>query len=152
MAQPAFYKTQLEELYKKMVEVAEKFCVELGQKSSQETINISHEMMSLTADIVLKTLFSTEKGNDKVSMSDNMKFGQTYIMNRARRPYMIPLSYINGQKKKFDTQMAEFDQGIIDIIEERRGLADKPIDLLTIFIEYLCVTPRPTILSQSSKI
>ena len=135
MAQPAFYKTQLAELYKKMVGVAEKFCVELGQKSSQETINISHEMMLLTADIVLKTLFSTEKGNDKVSMSDNMKFGQTYIMNRSRRPYMIPLSYINGQKKKFDTQMAEFDQSIINIIEERRGLKDKPIDLLTMLLE-----------------
>ncbi len=135
MAQPAFYKAQLEELYKKMVGVAERFCDELDQKTGKDTINISHEMMVLTADIVLKTLFSTEKDNDKVSMSDNMKFGQTYIMNRARRPYMIPLSYINGQKKKFDTQMAEFDQGIIDIIEERRGVKDKPIDLLTMLLE-----------------
>ena len=86
--------------------------------------------MVLTADIVLKTLFSNEKNNDKVSKSDNMKFGQTYIMNRARRPYMKPLSYINGQKKKFEAQMAEFDQGIIDIIEERRQVKDKPIDFI----------------------
>lgn len=135
MAQPAFYKTQLEELYKKMVEVAEKFCTELSQKSTHTIVNISQEMMALTADIVLKTLFSTERGRDKVNMSDNMKFGQTYIMNRARRPYMIPLSYINGQKKKFDTQMAELDQGIIDIIEERRQIQEKPIDLLTMLLE-----------------
>jgi len=134
MAQPAFYKTQLEELYKKMVGVAENYCVELGQKSADASINMSHEMMALTADIVLKTLFSTEKDNDKVSMSDSMKFSQTYIMNRARKPYMIPLSYINGQKKRFDKRMAEFDKEMFDIIEERRQTKEKPIDLLTMLL------------------
>jgi len=135
MAQPAFYKTQLEELYKKMVGVAENFCEELQQRTGAESINISQEMMVLTADIVLKTLFSTEKENDKVSMSDNMKFGQEYIMNRSRRPYMIPLSYINGQKKKFDKRMAEFDEEMFDIINERRQLKDKPIDLLSMLLQ-----------------
>ena len=135
MAQPAFYKTQLEELYKKMVGVTERYCSELSQKVHEETVNISHEMMALTADIVLKTLFSTEKDNDEVSMSDNMKFGQTYIMNRARRPYMIPLSYINGQKRRFEKRMAEFDNEMFDIIEERRQTKEKPIDLLTMLLE-----------------
>ncbi len=135
MAQPAFYKTQLEELYKKMVGVAENFCAELSDKTNGETINISHEMMAVTADIVLKTLFSTEKDNDKVGMSENMKFGQEYIMNRARKPYMIPLSYINGQKRKFEARMAEFDQEMFEIIDERRQVKDKPIDLLTMLLQ-----------------
>lgn len=135
MAQPAFYKTQLEELYKKMVGVSENFCEELADKTNGVTINISQEMMALTADIVLKTLFSTEKENDKVSMSDSMKFSQQYIMNRARRPYMIPLSYINGQKKRFDTRMAAFDQEMFAIIDERRQTTDKPIDLLTMLLQ-----------------
>lgn len=135
MAQPAFYKTQLEELYKKMVGVSERFCAELADKTNGETINISHEMMAVTADIVLKTLFSTEKDNDKVNMSANMKFGQSYIMNRARRPYMIPLSYINGQKREFEKRMAQFDQEMFDIIEERRQEVDKPIDLLTMLLQ-----------------
>ncbi len=137
MAQPAFYKTQLEELYKKMVGVAENFCEDLQRRTDNETINISQEMMAITADIVLKTLFSTEKenGNDKVDMSESMKFSQEYIMNRARRPYMIPLSYINGKKKKFDKRMAEFDEEMFAIINERRALKDKPIDLLSMLLQ-----------------
>ena len=135
MAQPAFYKTQLEELYKKMVGVAENFCEELEQRTGEETINMSHEMMAVTADIVLKTLFSTKKENNKVGMADNMKFSQEYIMNRARRPYMIPLSYINGQKKKFDKRMTEFDEEMFGIIDERRQLKDKPIDLLSMLLQ-----------------
>ena len=136
MAQPAFYKTQLEALYKKMVDVAEKYCIKLEQKAENTSINISHEMMVLTADIVLKTLFSTEndKENDKISMSDNMKFGQTYIMNRSRKPYMIPLSYINGQKKQFDKRMVEFDKEMFGLIEKRRQAKEKPIDLLTMLL------------------
>ncbi|MEM1120713.1 MAG: cytochrome P450 [Bacteroidota bacterium] len=135
MAQPAFYKTQLEELYKKMVEVTEQHCVALQQKTNGEIVNISHEMMDLTAKIVVKTLFSTERAHDKVNMSNNMKFGQTYIMNRARRPYMIPLSYLNGQKREFEKRMAEFDQGIFDIIDERRQATEKPIDLLSMLLQ-----------------
>ncbi len=118
-----------------MVGVAERYCTELEQKSGNANINISHEMMALTADIVLKTLFSTEKDNDKVSMSDNMKFGQTYIMNRSRKPYMIPLSYINGQKRRFDKRMTEFDNEMFAIIEKRRQTKEKPIDLLTMLLE-----------------
>lgn len=135
MAQPAFYKSQLEELFKKMVGVAEKFCLELNEKVEKEPINISQEMMGVTADIVLKTLFSTEKAKDKVDMSKNMKFGQSYIMQRARRPYLIPLSYINGQKREFDKQMNDFDQDMFEIIDERRSLAEKPIDLLTMLLQ-----------------
>lgn len=135
MAQPAFYKTQLEELYKKMVEVGLKFCKELEKESTTISFNISQEMMKVTADIVLKTMFSTERENNKSDMSEGMRFSQEYIMKRARRPLAVPLSYINGEKRKFDKRMAEFDQDMFDIIEERRQLAHKPIDLLTMLLQ-----------------
>jgi cytochrome P450 len=135
MAQPAFYKTQLEELFNKMILVSEQFCEDLSQRIGKDPINISQEMMMVTANIVLKALFSTEKEQDKAGMAENAAFGQAYIINRARHPSQVFLSYFNGKKQEFDRRMKGFDADMIQIIEERRQLKEQPIDLLSLLLQ-----------------
>ncbi len=135
LAQPAFYKTQLEDLFRGMTVVAGKYIAELKEKSdSGQPLDISKEMMSATARIVLKTLFSTEDTADINEMYRVMMDAQDYLVFRTVKPYLIPLTYINGQHRKFKKDIAWFDDYIYKLINERRKDPNPPNDLLTMLL------------------
>ncbi|MBI5917682.1 MAG: cytochrome P450, partial [Bacteroidetes bacterium] len=82
LAQPAFYKTQLEDLFNSMTGVAGRCMQELAEKCPTETpLDIAKEMMAATARIVLKTLFSTENTADINEMYRVMMDGQNYLID-----------------------------------------------------------------------
>jgi cytochrome P450 len=136
MAQPAFYKTQLNELFEKMTGVAEDFCEELEEKRGQkESFDIAPEMMQVTSDIVLKALFSTFREQDKEEMAQTMHFTQEHIMRRTVSPWTIPLGYLNGREKRFKAAMEDFNKTIYNLIDERLNSPNPPTDLLTMLVQ-----------------
>ncbi len=135
LVQPAFYKTQLEDLFRGMTVVAEKYVEELAEKSALgENLDISKEMMAATARIVLKTLFSTEDTADINEMYRVMMDAQDYLVFRTVKPYLIPFAYLNGQHRKFKKDIAWFDAYIFKLINERRKDPNPPNDLLTMML------------------
>ncbi|MBK9015193.1 MAG: cytochrome P450 [Saprospiraceae bacterium] len=135
LVQPAFYKTQLEDLFRGMTVVAEKYVEELAEKSALgENLDISKEMMAATARIVLKTLFSTEDTADINEMYRVMMDSQDYLVFRTVKPYLIPFAYLNGQHRKFKKDIAWFDAYIFKLINERRKDPNPPNDLLSMML------------------
>ncbi|MBI1226428.1 MAG: cytochrome P450 [Bacteroidetes bacterium] len=135
LVQPAFYKTQLEDLFRGMAVVAEKYIAELTKKSTDgEPLDIAKEMMTATARIVLKTLFSTENTADINEMYRVMMDSQDYLTFRTVKPYFIPFTYLNGMHRKFRKDIAWFDSYIFKLIAERRKDANPPNDLLTMLL------------------
>ncbi len=140
LVQPAFYKTQLEDLYRGMTVVAGKYIAELKAKTSANpngsvaSLDMAKEMMEATARIVLKTLFSTEDTADINEMYRVMMDSQDYLVYRTVKPYMIPFTYINGMHRKFKWDIAWFNRYIFDLIEKRRLDPTPPNDLLTMLL------------------
>jgi cytochrome P450 len=135
MAQPAFYKHQLEELFKGMTEVAERYCQELQAKSERgEILDISKEMMSVTADIVLKTLFSADNPADVSEMYRIMVDAQDYIIYRTVNPHLVPFAHLNGRHRRFKKDMSWFNRHLFSLIEKRRTERNPPNDLLTLLL------------------
>lgn len=135
MAQPAFYKKQLNGLFEKMTGVAEDFCDELEAKRGQkESFDIVPEMMQVTSDIVLKALFSTFRAQDKEEMANTMYFAQEHIMRRTIKPWSIPFGYLNGRERRFQQAMNDFNQTIYELIDERLHSPNPPVDLLTMLV------------------
>lgn len=141
LVQPAFYKTQLEDLYRGMTVVAGKYIAELkakaegaSPKGAGQTLDISKEMMEATARIVLKTLFSTEDSADINEMYRVMMDSQDYLVYRTVKPYMIPFTYINGMHRKFKKDIAWFNGYIFELIAQRRKDPNPPNDLLTMLL------------------
>lgn len=132
LAQPAFYKSQLEGLYRSMCEVAERYCQGLAAKAQKSIqVDISEEMMGLTADIVLKTLFSAENPTDISEMYRIMVDAQDYIVQRTTKPYIIPFAYVNGRHRRFRRDMEWFNGYLYELMDERRKDPNPPNDLLT---------------------
>lgn len=135
MAQPAFYKTQLHDLFEKMTGVAEKFCEDLEKKRGQKkSFDIAPEMMQATSDIVLKALFSTFREQDKEEMAQTMHFAQEHIIRRTVRPWTIPLGYLNGRERRFKAAMKDFDDTLYELIHDRLHGPNPPTDLLTMLV------------------
>jgi len=140
LVQPAFYKTQLEDLFNSMTVVAEKYINELEGKAGSAALeaspplDIAKEMMAATARIVLKTLFSTEDTADINEMYRVMMDAQDYLTYRTVKPYFIPLTYINGKHRKFKKDITWFNSYIYKLIAERRNDPNPPNDLLTMLL------------------
>ena len=135
LAQPAFYKTQLEELYTVMQSITESYCEKLSGKCQEtEFLEWSEEMNKLTADIVLKTLFTTDNNSDQKVMYDSMGAAQDFVVYCMQNPHLVPLTYINGKRKKFFKNKAVFDHKIMEIITARRNHKNDAPDLLNMLM------------------
>jgi cytochrome P450 len=135
LAQPIFYKSQMDGLFKTMGEVATNYFKNLEHRIDENgDIDLTKEMMNITADIVLKTLFSSDNPSNQKEMYETMEIAQNYIMHRVTNPHLIPINYINGKHRRFKKTMKLFDQNVLDLIKERRTDPNPPHDLLTMLL------------------
>ncbi|MEM0994610.1 MAG: cytochrome P450 [Bacteroidota bacterium] len=136
MAQPAFYKTQLAGLFLKMTAAVDTYIENLAQRVQQDAVlNISKEMMQVTADIVLRTLFSADNNANQDQMYQMMSEIQEYVAHRIHHPFLIPLQYINGRHRQFKKYRNDFSASVFKLIEERRQMQERPADLLSMLLE-----------------
>ncbi|MCB0521851.1 MAG: cytochrome P450 [Lewinellaceae bacterium] len=135
LAQPVFYKTQLEGIFRAMAEVGERCVAALVKKAAPgQPLDMAKEMMGITSDIVLKTLFSAESPADLSEMYRIMIDAQDYIVFRTTRPHLIPFVYINGMHRRFKKDMDWFDGYLYRLMDERRKDPNPPNDLLTMLL------------------
>ena len=135
LAQPAFHRERLQELFRTMGEITADFLKELEKSRNKSVVDIDAMMMGLTADIALKTLFSTITNEDKSKIYLQMNRSQEYIIQRVRRPYTIPFMGINGANNQFKADMDFFDKMVYGIIIERRKSNVPQNDLLQLFLD-----------------
>ncbi len=136
LVQPVFYKAALENLFLRMVTVADRFITELEQKAyAGQPLELTREMMAVTADITLQTLFSSENSADISEMYRIMADTQDYIIFRTARPHLTPLVFLNGRHRRFLRDIRWFDQYIYGMIEDRKKMEAPPADLLTLLTQ-----------------
>lgn len=136
LAQPAFHRQKLMGLFNMMVGEADHYLKDLSQRcQGDEPLNISLEMMKVTADIVLKTLFNSDNYTDQQDLYHTMSATQEYIMYCVHQPYMIPWTFLNGRRRRFFKELQSFDAILQELIVARRNSDDPPADLLTMLLE-----------------
>ena len=134
IAQPAFYKSTLLELYKSMQEVTADLIKELDTKRGQ-AIDMSQVMMAVTAKVAMKTLFSKDLEGDLSGIYESISYAQEYVMGRFFNPLSIPLTYINGKNRRFKKHKAYIDTLIDGLIEERIASKETYPDLLQMLLD-----------------
>lgn len=136
LAQPAFYKQELQLLYEKMVEESTRFTHALSNRLPTDTpTDISLEMMTITADIVLRTLFSSDGLENRQELYRLMTEAQEYIIDRGTHLLGIPWAYLSGRHRRFVKDRAIFDQMIYQLIEERANQKTARHDLLQLLMD-----------------
>jgi cytochrome P450 len=135
LIQPAFHRTALEKLYRIMQSETERHLELLATRVAHDpVIDISLWMSSVTADIALKTLFSSEGRLNNEEVSRQITETQSYVLWRIARPWMKPLFPFLPRHRRFKRIMASFDANVHDIIRERRQSGTLHHDLLDLLL------------------
>ena len=135
IVQPVFYKKSLHQLYDAMVLETNKYVRELRDRIPNEpVIDVSEEMMGVTANIVLQTLFSSEHDEDQREMYHLINDAQHYMVGVVRQPYLHPWRVVSGQRRRFNDVRRRVDSLIYNLIEERRRSGELKHDLLDLLL------------------
>lgn len=134
IAQPAFYKKSLDELFINMRELVENYVEGLVDQKG-ETLDMNKEMMAVTAQVAMKTLFSEELEGNIKEVYDCISVAQKYVASRTFNPLSIPISYINGRHRKFKKKKSSLDRILNEIIEKRKGSGQRESDFLQMLMD-----------------
>ena len=134
IAQPTFHKKNLENLFIAMTEIAQQYLEELSQKKGQ-TIDISQEMMAVTARIAMKALFSSDIEGGLKEIYHAISYSQEFVSKRAMNPLIIPWTRINGSYRKFSRHRSLMDNLINQLIDNRQKSNEAKPDFLQMLLD-----------------
>ncbi|MGA8036312.1 MAG: cytochrome P450 [Candidatus Acidiferrales bacterium] len=133
LVQPAFQRSRLNSYSATMVECAD---ARAALWRDGETRDIAQEMMSLTLDIAVRTLFGSRLPGESEKVGDALGFLMRYSIRKARSPISIPETWPTPNNKRAIRESEFLDSMIYGIIDERKAEADpsKHNDLLAMLM------------------
>lgn len=134
LAQPIFYKDNLENLFQDMGRTMNTFLDELEGHRGKE-IDISKEVMKLTATIVLRALFNVEESQLLDEIYESMDVMQKYLTKHILNPLFSPFYYLTREHQEFKSSMKNMDDLVYSMMNNRRKSGEKKMDLLQMLMD-----------------
>jgi len=131
LAQPAFHRSRTNEYSPVMVECA---LERMRNWRGGETRNIAEEMMKLTLEVAVRTLFGTSLAGDSDSIGKAMTFLMRHYLRRARTPWRVPEKWPTLANRRARREVEYMDSLIYGIISERKKDTRPRNDLLSLLM------------------
>lgn len=133
LMQPAFHADRIHAYGKVMAELGEKM---LDGWRDGETRDIHEEMMHVTMEIVVRTLFgSNVVPEDVAAVGEAFSVAVEQIAIRFKRPVRIPDWIPLPSNVKFNRAVRELDRLVQGFIRARRASPERPDDLLSMLVD-----------------
>jgi cytochrome P450 len=113
MIQPAFQHARLVGYCSAMTQAAEALA---GRWHDGAVVDMGQEMMGLTLDIVCRTLFSHDSGQEAEDVAEAM----AALQDSVTRPDLLPAWLPSPARKRFASAIASLDRIIFRMIRKRR--------------------------------
>ena len=118
LAQPAFHRQRINEYSSTMLECAES---QISQWRDGETRNLAQEMMELTLEAAVRTLFGATLPGEAQHVGQAMTFLMRYSLGRARKPIQIPANWPTPKNLRANREYEFLDSLVYRIIAERKA-------------------------------
>jgi len=128
LSQPAFQRTQIAQYASTFIEQTNRM---LREWHAGETRDILTEMMSLTLNIVSKTLFGVDGNVHTESIHDALRITREEFVRRLALPVQIPTWLPTSGNRRMKRAAREMDTIIYGFIRQRRGSGEQCDDLLS---------------------
>jgi cytochrome P450 len=140
LAQPAFHRRRLETLAEMMTAAAERTNARLEPAArSGKAIDITHEMMRLTLEIVGRALFSVDVSGAADDVGRALTIALEHVNYRSLHPFSLPEAVPTPHNLRFRRALRQLDNIVFRVIDERRrhiaAGGDDHGDLLTMLLE-----------------
>ncbi|MCI0665375.1 MAG: cytochrome P450 [Acidobacteria bacterium] len=131
LAQPAFHREKIAAYGDVMVESTERM---INNWRPGEVRDIHQEMMHLTLEIVVKTLFGARTLIEKQDVAEAIEVISRYFSSQSA--YILPISFLPTPAQiRLGRAIKKLDRIIHQIIRERRESGDEQEDLLSLLLE-----------------
>lgn len=118
LAQPAFHRSRTNAYSPTMLECTRS---QAARWRDGETRNIAEEMMGLTLEVAVRTLFGTTLPGEAETVGRAMTFLMRYSLSRARAPWQIPRHWPTPKNRRANREFEFMDSLVYRIIKERQG-------------------------------
>jgi cytochrome P450 len=118
LAQPAFHRARVNEYAATMVERAE---VRMREWRDAAIVDITTEMMAMTLDIAVRTLFGSTLATEAEQVGDSLGFLMRYSLRKARSPVKIPEHWPTPANRRAQRETQFLDSLVYGIIDARRA-------------------------------
>lgn len=133
MMQPAFHRGRIASFGSAMTQAALRL-VERWQSRQGQALDIDHEMMEMTLEIVGQTLFSADLSDAASQLVRATLTTLDFVIYKAQNPFAAPLFLPTWRNREFKRALATLDAAAYKLIEERRKSQPKD-DLLSMLLE-----------------
>ncbi len=131
LAQPAFHRQRIAAYASTMVSATERL---IAGWQPNDIRDIHQEMMRLTLDIVVRTLFAATLDEDTRPIEHALEVLMHELARRIGSPFQIPLRIPTPGNRRFIATIARLDQVIYAIIQQRRASRHEGDDLLSMLL------------------
>ncbi|MCC5647564.1 cytochrome P450 [Nostoc sp. CHAB 5824] len=133
LAQPVFHQKRINGYSETMVEYTNRM---LQTWHDGETHDIHADMMHLTLQIVMKCIFSADidAGEAKV-VANALDVAMQWFESKRRQNFLVWEWFPRPENIRYRNAIAQMDEAIYKLIQERRNSGEKSNDLLTMLME-----------------
>jgi cytochrome P450 len=118
LEQPAFHRSRIHEYAAAMMESAQSH---IRDWKDGEVLDVAREMMALTLDVAVRTLFGTTLPGEAHHVGRAMTFLMRYQLGRQRSPLRIPESWPTPRNQRARREHEFLDSLVYRIIAERQA-------------------------------
>ena len=133
LAQPAFHRSRIQEYGATMIESVERH---IRDWRDSERRDLASEMMALTLDVAVRTLFGTSLPAEAQQVGQSMTFLMRYQLGRQRSPVRLPESWPTPRNRRATREREFLDSLVYRMIDEHRSQAaeNHRSDLLSLLL------------------
>ncbi len=133
LAQPAFHRARINAYASTMVQIADAHMQAWREGDARD---MAHEMMALTLDIAVRTLFGTTLPGEAEQIGTSLTFLMRYSLMRLRSPIRVPRDWPTPKNRRAQREYDFLDSLVYRIISERqaKGNSEEHNDLLAMLM------------------
>ncbi|MEL7330844.1 MAG: cytochrome P450 [Cyanobacteria bacterium J06560_2] len=134
LMQPAFQQKQIMRLHGIVQSCVQSLIAKWEAKPEGEVFDIADEMTRLTLEIVGKTLFSVDIGDESDRLRQALRVSVEYVYSRLTAPLSPPLWLPTRTNRQFCQAKETIDEIVLEIIRKRRSCSSETEDLLSMLM------------------
>ena len=133
LAQPVFQQKRISGYGKVMVEYAQQM---LNVWQDGETRDIHEDMMRLTLNIVMKTIFNQDVSEgESEAIANAVDVAMHWFESKRKQGFLIWEWFPRPENLRYKNAIQQMDKSIYKIINQRRSSSENPGDLLAMLME-----------------